>query len=365
LSEQEEILLDGSEGEGGGQILRTSLSLSTILGIPFGMERIRAGREKPGLRPQHLMAIQASARLSNGRAEGAAVNASAIRYTPQDLPSGIHTLDIGTAGAVSLLLHALYYPMAWSSKGGQLRLHGGTHVDKAPTFDYLEGVWMPMLQRCGLDVSLRLERCGFYPKGGGLIEATIPPAQRPRSLVALTRPPLEKIEILSLFGQPRPSRRAHEDPASVTRRMAATAQEKLHEAGFPDAALSCRELFSPSIGATCLVLCSFGDLWAGFTAWGAKGRPAEQVGEEAAQMALRFLESSAVVDEWMADQLLLPLALADEPSAFLAPYETGHLTTNASTIQRFLPNTKIRLTPDAKGHQRVEIFPAPRESSAR
>lgn len=350
------VEIDGSLGEGGGQMLRSSLSLSNILGIPFSMDRIRARRQKTGLRPQHLTAVEASARLCGGHVEGAEVGASRIHYSPNHLPFGEHFIDIGTAGATSLLLHALYYPMAWSDQGGVLRLAGGTHVDKAPTFDYLNNVWTPMIRVCGMDVSLRLHRHGFYPRGGGLIEATIPSKQRPQSFRYEQRPDLDRISILALFGQPPEQKRPSNGLTPVAQRMGNAAQELLHQLGFR-ASFLCSEPDALCVGAVCHVICHFGPLRAGFTAWGWKGRPAEQVGAEAAALAAQFLRSEAVVDEWMADQLLLPLALAQGPSVFLAPQRTGHLLTNADIIMSFLPHVSISIESDTRGLQRVEIRP--------
>ena len=146
----QDIIIQGNQGEGGGQILRTSLSLSVILRQSLKVINIRANRDKPGLRPQHLTVAQALARLSEATLEGGKVGSAELTFHPTHWEGGDHTISIGTAGATSLLLHALFYPMAKGDEGGVLPLEGGTHNDRAPSFPYLEEVWQPLLRQTGM-----------------------------------------------------------------------------------------------------------------------------------------------------------------------------------------------------------------------
>ncbi|MEM1008647.1 MAG: RNA 3'-terminal phosphate cyclase [Myxococcota bacterium] len=349
------VSIDGALGEGGGQILRTSLSLSTLLNIPFSIQNIRAHRKKKGLRPQHLTAVQASAQLAKAKLQGAIIGSGNLSYAPTQRSGGNHRFDIGTAGATTLLLHALYYPLALGQQASQLTLIGGTHVDKAPTFDYLHHVWLPMLQACGLHAQVNLQRYGFYPKGGGQLDVRIPPQQQSHGVEIEQRPPLDRISIFSVFASPQTKRNDRSGPQTISYQMGHSAQEVLQQMGW-DSAFFCSEVQALSHGAVCLIVCHFGVLRAGFLSWGWKGRPAAQVGSEAAAMTAQFLKSPAIVDEWMADQWLLPLALASSPSSYTTPFLSEHLRTNAHIIQQFLPHVEIQLKQEKHlGH--ISIHP--------
>src|SRR5512140_36166 len=166
------VVLDGSEGEGGGQILRTALSLSLITGRPFEMKNIRAHRKPPGIRPQHLACIRGAEAISASKSEGADVGAARIRFEPGEAKRGEYLLEVGTAGSTPLLLQCLFYPLALAG-GGTLILRGGTHLPHSPSYHYLAAVWMPLLARYGFQLELHLKQAGFYPKGGGEIRAII------------------------------------------------------------------------------------------------------------------------------------------------------------------------------------------------
>jgi RNA 3'-terminal phosphate cyclase (ATP) len=308
------LLIDGAQGEGGGQILRTSLALSAIHNQPIAIEHIRANRDKPGLRPQHLTGVTGMGKLCNATLEGAQKGSSALTFAPTQLPGGTHTIDIGTAGSTSLLLHAIYFAMAWGETGGQLTLHGGTHNDRAPSFDYLQHVWAPMLQQCGYQVSLELTRHGFYPRGGGCIHAEIPGGQQhvqPETPFHwLTRPAIDEITIHGLWAEGN-EKRVSKQRSDVPKRMVNAAQDALRDAGYHSRTQTQHSL-SHSIGAVCHIFCTMGPLRAGFTAFGRKGVPAEIIGQEAAAEAIAFLESGACIEEHLSDQFLLPLALSGQ-----------------------------------------------------
>lgn len=161
------IAIDGRMGEGGGQILRTCLSLSLVTGIPFSISNIRSGRSKPGLRAQHLNAVLMSQQIGGARVEGAILGSTDLKFYPQDIRSGKYQGDIGTAGSTSLVLQTLYLPLSFTKEPSTIKLTGGTHVPFAPTFDWLNLNWMIFLRAIGFDLSLELNEVGFYPQGGG------------------------------------------------------------------------------------------------------------------------------------------------------------------------------------------------------
>ncbi|RUL89309.1 RNA 3'-terminal phosphate cyclase [Tautonia sociabilis] len=345
------VELDGSEGEGGGQILRTALSLSMLTGRPFRIVRIRANRDRPGLRPQHLAAVRAASRLSGAEVEGAAVGSTALTFCPLPFRPEDQAIDIGTAGATSLVLHTLALPIALAAdRPVRLCLDGGTFNEKAPSYPYLEFTWRKHLSRLGLDVALAMPSSGFYPRGGGRLEAWIEPG-RPRPFVADRRGTL--VRISGVAGSCRLGHRR------VADRLRDRALELLDRAGlgveptitladwpglFPGAALALvAEHDGPAAPAT-------------FVGLGERGKPAERVAEEAVAELLEFLHSpgAGAVDPHAADQILLPLALAEGRSIFTASKATEHLRTNARTISRFL-DVPIRIEEEDPGPTRVII----------
>jgi len=322
----ETVRLDGSEGEGGGQILRTALALSVIARRPFEIANIRAGRKKPGLRPQHLACVKAAAKISGGEVEGATIGSTALRFLPHGLRAGNYRFEIGTAGSTSLLLHTIYLPLALAGSRSVVTFSGGTHVPFSPSFHYLERQWAVFMRRLGIEVELALGRAGYYPRGGGEVRAKILPA---RSLVGLRlreRGELERLEGVSgVSGLPR----------SIAHRQRDQALARLAEAGLTAGIEAC-ELPSKGKG-TFLVLVSrhAGGGGACYCALGARGKRAERVADEACDAMIAFLRREGALDEHLADQLLLPLALAHEPSEFTTASLTAHLVTNARVIERF------------------------------
>src|SRR5688572_8453404 len=181
------IDIDGSFGEGGGQILRSSLALSLLSGKPFRLRKIRANRKpKPGLRPQHLAAVRAAAKIGSAQVNGDTVGSSQLTFEPGPVRPGSYRFDIGTAGATALVLHTVYLPLAVTGQPSELVLEGGTHNDKAPSFHFLQTTWRAYMARLGLTLSLEMKRAGFYPRGGGQVIAHIEPCPvlRPLTLTA-------------------------------------------------------------------------------------------------------------------------------------------------------------------------------------
>jgi len=341
--------IDGSMGEGGGQVLRSSLSLALLTGQEIRIENIRAGRRSPGLRPQHLKSVEAAAEVGSARLEGAAMGATALCFAPRGIRSGDYAIDIATAGAVSLVFQTLLLPLCRAEEPSRLLLRGGTHVLWSPCFHYLERQFLPFLERLGVRAKLSLHRAGFYPKGGGEMEARIEPGGPLRPL-ELTEPgPLQAVEGLSAVGGL---------PGDIARRQARRARQALEPLGVP---VDIEEAELPAFGKGTLLLLKarFEHGSACHFALGARGKPAERVADEAAAQLAVTLASGAAMDEHLADQLLLPLALCPGTSHFSTPKVTGHLLTNARLIPSLLP-VRIDIEGKEGGFGRVRIEGASR-----
>jgi RNA 3'-terminal phosphate cyclase (ATP) len=318
--------LDGSYGEGGGQILRTALSFSALLGRPVRMENIRTGRPKPGLRPQHLTAVQALARITRAEVTGAEINSQALTFSPRRPQPGSYLFDVAaktsSAGSVTLIAQALVPPLLKADRPSTLILRGGTHVPWSPPAHYLEYVFLPALGQMGAGVALTLVRWGWYPRGGGEIRLTVSPL---RSLTPVDwRTP-------AAVGSLRAISAASRLPEHVARRQAQRLRERLGPA------LAVDTVAASGLDPGSLVL-----LWsplAGFDALGARGKPAERVADEAADAYLGFRESGAAVDPHLADQLVLYLAQAQGTSTFTTSTITSHLLTNLWVVEQFLGPT--------------------------
>lgn len=342
------VRIDGSEGEGGGQLLRTSLTLSMLTGRRFEIVNLRAGRKKPGLRPQHLTCVRASAKICSAAVEGAEIGSRAVRFEPGSVRPGTYSFDIGTAGSTSLVLQTLCLPLALAPRRSIVTLTGGTHVPFAPTYHFIERQWAALLRRVGIEVEVHLIRAGYYPAGGGEVRATVRPATSVAPLVLGPRGELERLEGLSTVSNL---------DRSIAQRQRARALQRLEAAGL-SAGIELADLPSPGKGTMLMLLAEFGGGGrACYTALGAPGKRAERVAEEACDAFLAFLESRGAVDAFAADQLLLPLAVASGPSEFPVPAVTSHLVTNARVIERFLPCT-IQISGEPEGEESVRITPA-------
>ncbi|MCP3103899.1 RNA 3'-phosphate cyclase [Myxococcus sp. K15C18031901] len=346
------VRLDGSEGEGGGQILRSALSLSLITGRPFHLTRLRARREPSGLRPQHLACVRGAEALG-GTSEGASVGASELSFTPSPVRAGDYLVEVGTAGSTPLLFQCLVYPLALAG-GGRLTLRGGTHLPHSPSFHYLATVWQPVARAYGLPVQLTMPHAGFYPEGAGEMVAEVGAPQEPPLLVELpARGMLREVHVSSFVGGL---------PFGIAERQSRAAVVALRERGILAEAENRPLPVSRSTGTVTFVLAQFEHTIAGFTALGERGRPAEDVGREAGEELVRFMETGGALDEHLADQILLPAALlasgrlgpaSPGTTRFTAARVTDHLTTHARVVERFLP---VRVRVDGAGA--VEVSPA-------
>ena len=320
------IDIDGSEGEGGVQMLRTSLALSLITGQPFRLRNVRARRAKPGLAAQHLMSVQAAAKIGNAKLRGAQLGSTDLTFEPTRLKPGDYDFTIGTAGATGLVLHTIYLPLALAKSPSSVAIEGGTHVKTSPCYHFLDRAWNAYLKALGIDIDLSLVRLGFYPRGGGRIEARIMPAARIQPFHGMTTPAIPQVEIIAGSAGM---------PEHVAERMIARATERLTAIGL-DVTVH-RESWHGGPG--CMLGLQFPTAPAPtfFFSLGERGKRAEAVADEAVAQAEAFLlADTPAVDEHSADQLLLPLALADGPSEFRVASVSSHLLTNADVIRRFV-----------------------------
>lgn len=323
------IEIDGLMGEGGGQVLRSSLSLSLLTGQPVRLTRIRAGRAKPGLGYQHLMAVQAAALISGAQVEGDRLGSQELYFSPGAVVPGNYHFDIGTAGATSLVLQTVLLPLALASGSSQLHITGGTHVAWSPCYHYLDWHWRRLLGRLGVVFELDMDMAGFYPQGGGVVRAMLPGAARLKGLDLCDRGRLLRVRGLSAVAN-----LAEE----IAIRQHNRALRQLPELGC-DIDIVIADLPAHSRGTVLVLLAEFEHSQACFFALGARGKRAEQVADEAVAELLKFLATDGAVDRWLADQLLLPLACAGQPSALRTSEVTLHLLTNADVVRQFLPVT--------------------------
>jgi RNA 3'-terminal phosphate cyclase (ATP) len=321
------IEIDGSEGEGGGQILRSSLALSILTGRPFKLINIRANRSKPGLQPQHLMSVRAAGTICGAVYKGAAVGSAVLYFEPGAVKSGKYTFSIGTAGATTLVLHTIYLPLALRGDApSEITVTGGTHNQHAPCYHFLETTWAAYMSRLVIRVELEMVRPGFYPRGGGEIRAVIHPSSRVKGLTLTTCPPITTAGGFSAYASL---------PESVGKRQARRLAVRLKAEGI-ESHILLEEWQASNPGTVAAVIFRQAPVPPLFFGLGERGKPAEAVADDAADEAIRFRDSGCPVDEHSADQLLLPLAFSREASEYRTSRVTRHLTTNIDTIRRFV-----------------------------
>jgi len=337
------IEIDGSLGEGGGQLLRTALSLSCITGKPFRIHNIRKSRSKPGLMRQHLVSVQAAARIAAAQVDGDQLGSGELSFLPGAVTPGDYSFEIGTAGATSLVLQTLIPPLLRAGGPSRLALSGGTHVPFSPSWHYLAEVFAPALLRLGARIELTLDSCGFYPKGGGKVHCRILPCASFSALNLQQRGELLRVSGASAVGNL---------PRSIAERQAHSAlgcMESVLGARVP-LELPCREAAAFGQGTFIFLRGEYEHAVSGFTALGARGKPAEVVGAEAAEEFLTHHGTGMPVDPHLADQLVLYLALAKGPSVFATSRVTSHLETNLEVTGYFLDiSSQISGNRDAPG----------------
>lgn len=310
------LIINGAEGEGGGQILRTSLSLSCIFNRTIRIENIRAGRPNPGLQAQHLSCVNALQKITGAQTKGAQLHSTTLEFSPKEISGGSYEFDIGTAGSTTLLAEAIIPVLLQAGKKSQVNITGGTDVPFSPPSIFLEKVLLPNL---GLPIKISTLKHGFYPQGGGSLEIEVEPtAIKPINIA--TRGKLEKLQCVSIAsGLP-----------SVAERQAKTIE------GLLDTEAEIRDVQAVGKGSLAFVLAEYENCTNGFSSLGRIGKTAENVGKEAAEKFLAFDKGNTAVEEHLTDQLLLYMALAKGESEISGERISGHAKTNIEVIEKFL-----------------------------
>ncbi len=330
------LIIDGSQGEGGGQILRTALALSLCLNIPFKIINIRIHRSRPGLQPQHLAAVKAAATVSDAALEGARQHSRQLLFQPARVQPGEYRFDIGTAGSTSLVLQTVLPALMLGTQPSHLLITGGTHNPLAPTYEYLKYAFLPLVSRMGPDIHIRLIHPGFYPKGGGQIQVVIRPAIRLKPLHLTERGDLIR-QYACILSAHLPRHIAEREWNIIQQQL--DYQDDQEELIFDDSGIS--------PGNVVNLIVQYRQLTEVFTSLGRPGLPAEQVAWTAVIALKHYLEQPAPVDPHLADQLLLPIALAGA-GCFHTTLPTTHTRTNMEIIHMFThqPFSYRELAPD-------------------
>jgi RNA 3'-terminal phosphate cyclase (ATP) len=313
------IKIDGSFGEGGGQILRTSVALSAITKKPVEVFNIRAKRNNPGLRPQHVTAVKAVASLCNASVENLSVGSSMIRFSPKEMQGGTMRMDVGTAGSITMILQAVIPTVSLANKKADVEFVGGTDVRWSPTFDYVRYVLRAAYKTLGINFDVNVLKRGYYPAGGGVVKASIEPCSKLNTLDMVSAPKVEPkmISVCSSL------------PKHVAERQIAAALSKLQKENVKCNSYSASLEQSHSPGSSILVYSTsdYGPFIGGDSI-GEKDKRAEDVGSEAADKFLDGYLSNAPIDPYLADMLVLPLSLAYGRSKFAVNKASQHLSTN-------------------------------------
>ncbi|QYF95926.1 RNA 3'-terminal phosphate cyclase [Massilia sp. PAMC28688] len=319
------IELDGATGEGGGQILRTSLTLAMITGQPFRMTNIRANRPKPGLMRQHLVAVQGAAQVSNAVVSGAELGSTALTFSPRGIKAGEYQFAIGTAGSCTLVLQTVVLALLYADGPSTVRISGGTHNGMAPPAHFLTRAYVPLLNKMGASVDIELVRAGFYPAGGGIMQARIRPCAALRQL-SLLEPGARVAGFAEAIFAGIPMDVAARELQVIGKGM-----------GWNESQLLIRGLpGEQGPGNALMITLESENVTEVFTALGEKMVRAETVAKNVMDEARRYIASGAAVGEHLADQLMLPMALAGG-GEFSADTVSQHAITNAEVIARFLP----------------------------
>lgn len=329
--------IDGSYGEGGGQILRSSLALSAVLKQPIKISKIRAGRKNPGLAPQHLTGVKAIAEITASELNGAEIRSKSLKFIPKTIKPGKYTFDVAdiqpSAGSISLIFQTVAIPLTFADRKSIITLRGGTHVKWSPPVHYLQEVFLPQASKFGFHGELSLKKWGWYPKGGGEVIAEIKPAKtiRPVELA-------ERGKLLSVSGVSASSNL----PKHIVRRQKERVYRNLRNL---DCDINITEIEGRSIGQGTLVFlkATFENTVVGFSSLGERGKRAETIADSACEELMSFLQTDAAVDSHLADQLVLLMALAKGGSTITTSEITRHLVTNIWVAEQFLP-VKFDLT---------------------
>jgi RNA 3'-terminal phosphate cyclase (ATP) len=319
------LTIDGSHGEGGGQILRTALALSAIKGLPFRMVNIRSGRKKPGLQPQHLMAVRAATAIANAEISGDDTGSMEITFAPRAIHGGSFRFDIGTAGSISLVLQTIIPILLFARHSSTITVTGGTNVPFSPSADYLIEIFAPTVNMLGYSIGIHRDRYGFYPRGGGTVRVEVFRGGTLSPLEATTRGAIRRVTGCSGVGNL---------PDSIAERQKKRTVEILKALPCPVDVERIRvDAYGP--GSFVFLRLEEEHGLAGFQALGAPGKPAEIVAAEAANQLLDHTETGAALDPHLADQIVLYLAMCRGRSVFTTSAVTRHLLTNLWVMEQF------------------------------
>jgi RNA 3'-terminal phosphate cyclase (ATP) len=340
------IAIDASHGEGGGQVVRLACALAALTGKSIRLYGVRARRTPPGLAPQHLAAVRAVAQLCNAETEGLALRVQAFTFHPGPIQGGDYRFDVGTAGSIALVLQAVLPVALAAPAASTLHIIGGTDVKAAPPFDYFRYVFVPLLQRLGLDVRVTLVRRGYYPRGGGEVEVRVQPG-RPAPLTLDTPGALQELGGIAHVANL---------PAHIVERMQHSATQILAEHGNVRIAtqqLGHAEAIGP--GGALVLWARLANTVLGGSEVAQRGIPAERIAEQAAYALHAELRAAITIDVHATDQLLIYLALAGRPAHFTARAYSSHAHTTAWLIEQFLP---VRFAvKQVAAHARIEVTP--------
>lgn len=318
------LTIDGSMGEGGGQILRSCLALSMCYGTPLRITNIRSARRKPGLMRQHLAAVNAAAVVSDATVEGAALGSGEIGFTPRRIKAGRYQFATGTAGSATLVLQTVLPALLTADGPSHLLLEGGTHNPMAPPFDFIDLAFIPVINRLGPNVIARLERAGFYPRGGGRFHVDIEPTAGLKPLQLTQRGEILELRARATVAN-LPRHIARRELKVVERELGLSAEAtELYDAGSV-----------PGPGNVLTVIVRSRHITEVFTGFGERGLRAESVAEKLVQRVRRYLAAGVPVGEHLADQLMLPAGLAGS-SAYVSLRPTPHTTTNIAVMEQFM-----------------------------
>ncbi len=334
------IEVDGSFGEGGGQVLRTAVALAAVLSKEIHVFNIRAGRAEPGLRPQHMTGVKAAAELCSGHLEGLQVGSTEFVFKPGKLRAGTFRFDVGTAGSVTLVLQTLMPILAFAPGKVQLEITGGTDVKWSPPIDYVRLVKLPILKKIGYHSEVELVKRGHYPKGGGLVRFSTAGSSKLRALIGERPRPISRVHGIS---------HAVALPRHVAERQAAVAKNTLEVAKLPSPTIDLdviedRTQLGPGSGIVLSAETQNGSIL-GSDALGERGRPAEEVGSTAGQILVEEIESGAVLDRHMGDIIVPYLVLAEGTSEVSISRVTQHTETNVR-VAEWLTGTRLSLEGD-------------------
>ena len=336
------ITIDGSFGEGGGQIIRSSCALSLITGKSFRIYNVRARRDRPGLQRQHLTAVNAAAEIGQAKVDGAAAGSKEFTFVPGKVVPGEYVFNIGTAGSTTLVLQTVLPPLITANGTSRLTLEGGTHNVHAPPFEFIQKTFLPQVNQTGHHISIELERYGFYPPGGGRFHVLIEPGDERRRLDLLERGPLRRQSARALVVNLPPSI-AERELGVIKEQMGWDVEQLQLE--------SSTNAYSP--GNVVTIEFESETVTEVITGIGERGVRAETVAAKVVEEARRYLATGAPVGEHLADLLLIPLALAGGGS-FLTGAPSLHTTTNIEIIKTFM-NVGIEVTPASEHTWRIEV----------